>query len=404
MIKRIELVNFMSHSHTVIEPAEGLTVLVGPNNCGKSAVMSALQILCHNDTSTYVTKHGEKECSITVETSAGDVVQWSRVRNSTKYVINGETFDRLRGNVPPVLHDVLRLPKVQLEQSPEEFDIHFGSQKDPVFLINESGRAAAGFFAASSDASRLIEMQKLHSQKVKEAGRDLKRLDAEADELKQTIERLTPAETLKREFARCRELIRSIEYHEKAYSQVNSASTKIRVTLHRIAILKQQSHLASQVSPPPQLHPTTTLRELAQALGAKTKQANRLCQSNDAVCKIAAPPKLQSTTSLTITIRRWRDATDQIKHNSAASRALQTLAPTPQPNNTSNIREIVNLIRSSEATVEKLSRRLQKLVASISKLDSEIEEFIAVHPTCPTCNQRLSKAHLTSYSDGGRSG
>ena len=36
MITRIELTNFMSHKHTVIEPAAGLTVLVGPNNIGKS--------------------------------------------------------------------------------------------------------------------------------------------------------------------------------------------------------------------------------------------------------------------------------------------------------------------------------------------------------------------------------
>ena len=60
MITRIELTNFMSHSSTVIEPAPGLTVLTGPNNCGKSAVVAALQILCHNENSTYVLRHGEK--------------------------------------------------------------------------------------------------------------------------------------------------------------------------------------------------------------------------------------------------------------------------------------------------------------------------------------------------------
>jgi predicted ATP-dependent endonuclease of OLD family len=42
MIKRIELTNFMSHEHTVLEPAAGLTLLIGPNNCGKSAVVAAL--------------------------------------------------------------------------------------------------------------------------------------------------------------------------------------------------------------------------------------------------------------------------------------------------------------------------------------------------------------------------
>ena len=48
MIKRIALDNYMSHSHTVIGPADGLTILLGENNCGKSAVVSALQTLCTN--------------------------------------------------------------------------------------------------------------------------------------------------------------------------------------------------------------------------------------------------------------------------------------------------------------------------------------------------------------------
>jgi len=78
VITRIELKNFMSHTRTVIEPAAGLTVLVGPNNCGKSAVVTALQILCHNDNSTYVLRHGEKACSVKIETGDGHSVEWRR--------------------------------------------------------------------------------------------------------------------------------------------------------------------------------------------------------------------------------------------------------------------------------------------------------------------------------------
>lgn len=61
----------MSHAKTVIEPAEGLTVLVGPNNCGKSAVVSALDTLCNNPTGDYMVRHGEKEVRVTVETDDG---------------------------------------------------------------------------------------------------------------------------------------------------------------------------------------------------------------------------------------------------------------------------------------------------------------------------------------------
>src|SRR5271157_856189 len=100
MIRRITLHNYMSHAHTVIEPAAGLTVLVGPNNCGKSAVIAALQILSSNENSTYVMRHGAKECSVKVETDDGHTIQWRR-KNAPSYLIDGQVFDRLRGSGLP---------------------------------------------------------------------------------------------------------------------------------------------------------------------------------------------------------------------------------------------------------------------------------------------------------------
>jgi hypothetical protein len=173
----------MSHAHTVIEPADGLTVLVGPNNCGKSAVVAALQILCHNDNSTYVTRHNEKECSVTVETDDGHVVQWCRKHNSPRYIIDGQPFDRLdKAGLPDILHDVLRLPKVVAEGN-REFDVHFGEQKSPVFLLDKPGSHAAQFFASSSDAASLVEMQKRHQQKMMDARRERIQLEARAEKL-----------------------------------------------------------------------------------------------------------------------------------------------------------------------------------------------------------------------------
>src|SRR5207248_11368459 len=103
----------MSHSATVIEPAAGLTVLVGPNNCGKSAVVAALQILCSNENSTFVLRHGARECAVGVTTADGHQVQWRR-KNSPSYMIDGQLFDRLRGSgFPEPLQAALRLPRVE---------------------------------------------------------------------------------------------------------------------------------------------------------------------------------------------------------------------------------------------------------------------------------------------------
>ena len=130
MLRKITLKNFMSHSETVVELADGLTVLTGPNNCGKSAIVAALQTLATNGRTTHVKRHGEKSASVEVETSEGDCVQWERKGNTVKYVINGEDVHRVGQSVPEGLHEILKLDRVDLGtgKSTDRYDIHFGEQ------------------------------------------------------------------------------------------------------------------------------------------------------------------------------------------------------------------------------------------------------------------------------------
>jgi energy-coupling factor transporter ATP-binding protein EcfA2 len=44
MITKIELKNFKSHAHTVIEPGR-VTAIVGPNGCGKSSLLQAIDLM-----------------------------------------------------------------------------------------------------------------------------------------------------------------------------------------------------------------------------------------------------------------------------------------------------------------------------------------------------------------------
>ena len=109
------------------------------------------------------------ECVISVETDDGHVIEWRRKGGTVSYRINGRDVHRLQGGVPDELHDLLRLPEVQAEGG--AFDIHFAEQKNPIFLLNETAGRRATFFASSSDAIKLIEMQKTHSRKIQDAKR-----------------------------------------------------------------------------------------------------------------------------------------------------------------------------------------------------------------------------------------
>ena len=157
MIRRIVLKNYMSHAETVIEPVfevppdslsvypqeagdsppedmvpGGLTVIIGENNSGKSAIVSAIQTVCQNAGGGFMVRHGEKSCSVTIETTDGFELTWRRERNKTGYVVNGREVDRLNGSIPRDLHDFLKMPLVSTSR--DQVDVHLGEQKKTDFL------------------------------------------------------------------------------------------------------------------------------------------------------------------------------------------------------------------------------------------------------------------------------
>ena len=148
MIRRIILENYMAHVRTVIEPADGLTVLAGPNNCGKTAVVDAIETLCRNAIGDYMVRHEASEANVTIETDDGHVVRWSRRSGSVQYEIDGRAVHRVGRGVPDDLHEKLRLPAVQAGN--ESVEIHFGMQRSPVFLLDISDGKKARFFASAS--------------------------------------------------------------------------------------------------------------------------------------------------------------------------------------------------------------------------------------------------------------
>lgn len=354
MLTRIELTNFMSHAHTVIEPAAGLTVLVGANNVGKSAVVSALQILARNENSTYVMRHGAKECSIKVETDDGQVVEWRR-KKSSSYVINGQTFDRLRGgDLPEELHRALRLPSVDAGGD-NDFDVHFGTQKSPIFLLDRPGTVAARFFASSSDAIRLVEIQKRHKDKHAEAKREKGRLEDESRRVNDQLAVLAPVVDLD-------DRLRAIENQYDEMSQLRSRLIEARAETLQLAaqaerLAEWQGHadVLARLPLPPILFAVTPLAELIVNLGAAQREVERTTSQVTALSIVAPPPSMHDVVALEdLTSKLLKQANDA-KRSTAIQQSLALLTDPPTISTTEPLRQTATdleraIARESEVT------------------------------------------------------
>ena len=104
MLTRLILENFMAHGRTELPLGPGLTVLTGPNNVGKSAVVEALRCLASNPTPRHYIRHGAKEARVTAVFEDGTEVTWVRREKYAQYEIlrpgaaEPELFTKL-GNV-----------------------------------------------------------------------------------------------------------------------------------------------------------------------------------------------------------------------------------------------------------------------------------------------------------------
>jgi DNA repair exonuclease SbcCD ATPase subunit len=320
MITRIILENYMSHARTVIEPAAGLTVLVGPNNCGKSAVVSALRTLCDNPLGDYMVRHGATECCVTVETNDGGehhTFAWKRKKDVVSYLIDGRPIHRLKGNLPEDLHQHLRMPKVHAEDG-NDFDIHFGLQKEPIFLLSESARRAAQFFASSSDAEKLLEMQRRHGERVKNAKSKVAELTVEIEQLDRMLAALAPAPELA---AKADAL--SQEHSELSQAQQNAMALEQSLGnqkrhVARRGFFHRVAETVRPLSPAPALADTSDVERLSREISAAHGRRRRISSIGGALEHLQSPPAVQDVSPLADLIARQRRAQSDVDIRRAA--------------------------------------------------------------------------------------
>ena len=442
MLKRITLHNFMSHSHTVIDLSEGLTVLTGPNNCGKSAFVSALQILAENSNGDFMVRHGAKECRIIVETDDGHTIEWKRKKKTVSYCIDGEEFHRLRNSVPDKLHEVLKLSQVKAGDS-DEFDVHFGTQKSPIFLLGDPGSRAARFFASSSDASKLIEMQKLHRNKVKSAQQQFQWQQAESKQNAATLETLKPIPDLE---SRLEELNQSYERLSGEGKQIQQLETLIQnweksaQSVERetqlVASLKQlpstleqtdeqglatlienwhsheQELSQSQVTvstlealnEPPELDDERAFETLIQGITSQQQVYEYSGKKQESLAELLSPPSMTDSRQLEQLLIGWEQAEERVQRDQETAAVLEECVHPPEMVSGEQLAQLCQQWELAAAELQKVIQDHAGTEAEYERVRAELMHWVEENPTCPTCGAELEPDQFVQSAETGLKG
>ena len=298
-------------------------------------------------------RHGEKECSITLLTSEGDEIQWRRTKKGgVSYRINDEEYNRLRGSIPDGLHKLLRMPVVDTNNSGDSiFDIHVGEQKTPIFLLNSTPANRAAFFASSSDAGKLIEMQKNHKKRTSESKTEERVLARNQTNLQSRVEALQPLSELEPSLKEVEELYTGLEEHTAAIQRLKQSLLKIESAEQSVVLLQRKSDALGKIPAPPTELPAKSLRRMVSSLESESLRQSCEAAVGKTLSQLTAAPAEHNLNSLSQIINRIQALDNQEKKDHHLQQSLSELSRPPQMNSTESLNRILQQIVSTSKSL-----------------------------------------------------
>lgn len=194
-IRGIRLINFYSHEDTYIPFCKGVTALIGDNNLGKSVVIKAFHAVCLGKSSDRSIMHGKSQASVELYLEDGLVLKWTRDKKGSPketYILldeHGNILDKTGSAVPDVPDFAKKVLKMDLV---EDIDIHFGDQKDPVFLLNKPASMRAKILSLGTEASYITQYNDEYKAMVREDRETVKKGEMELTLIQEKLNKLTP--------------------------------------------------------------------------------------------------------------------------------------------------------------------------------------------------------------------
>ncbi|MEM7784680.1 MAG: hypothetical protein AAF623_15125, partial [Planctomycetota bacterium] len=327
------------------------------------------------------------------------------------------------------LHQILRLDQVVCDK--DEFDIHFGEQKSPVFLINDSGKAAAQFFASSSDAIRLVQMQETHKTRVRDFKRDLKTATEELTEIDHSLQLLQPTTNIDHLISECEKEFQSLKERDEEIAEAEILINGIRALTARLNFRDETAATLADLTTPPTLADEKPLVELTQSyrrskiawskseeiykalrhlevtpviedtstlehLADEIRRHETLNQKYESVVDVIdpldPPPRLSNIDmALVKQLKELENSQDQLNQQHQALKQVDR-PPTMKP--WSDLFETLQGIRTQCMLETEQAEKLAAIEKDANQVLNRFKDWVNANPTCPTCGAETSSQRL----------
>jgi energy-coupling factor transporter ATP-binding protein EcfA2 len=365
---------------------EGLTVLVGPSDKGKSSIFRALKGLLRNELPATFVRNGQPNpLDLTLEVPDHTIQAIRKANGSTEYIVDGgKKFTSLGGKLPQQVID-LNMGEIQIGEY--HIDPIFASQFGRQFMLETSGptelNTILGAFASTENLEFGKKQANLFITQKNNEARTLAREISEAEERKSRLSSLlSEATVVKDEIARIEPFVRSLEAGQFWLG---------KVAISRARIFPLQQIVASLTIP-------------------DTSQAQLLKQQKDYLLQAAESLKWASflrqvETAITPLTILWSEIVTQNRRVRALNEVLVQVQRKEQLSNLDVIHKLNVLIKRTtnelETTIHQqdsikyaeqaafLKKRVVAKQSELASLEKQISSLQKTSGLCPKCGKPL---------------
>lgn len=243
-IKRIIIKNFQSHEDTVIDLENGINVLLGESNQGKSAIIRALKWVLYNEPKgNDFIKRGTNECSVTIIMSDGYEVTRTRKKIKNSYIVkdpagNELMFENFNNNIPTEVLEATGVMKIQIDAD-KELALNLNEQLDPPFLLSETGSIKAKAVGCIVKTNILDATERDIQKDITSTNSELKDIEAQIKDTDIQLEQYADIDNSEKALKRMGELIEKLKTISASVEKLQYLRGKISNTETEISKNKE---------------------------------------------------------------------------------------------------------------------------------------------------------------------
>lgn len=151
----VQVQNYQIIENARLDFENGLNIIVGPSNNGKTAILRAIESAIYNKAGNSFIRHGTEATAVGIKAEDHTVV-WRKSADAGMYKVDGQSYNKIgRGQLIEVA-DALHMSEIEVNS--DKVRINFLKQMEYPFLLDKNPSQLFEFLSMSNDSDKLASI------------------------------------------------------------------------------------------------------------------------------------------------------------------------------------------------------------------------------------------------------